>query len=657
MSSSYIIPSNQLRPKPYIQQHPIQRSFRPQLKWFCNRKTRRICNWLIPITFVYLHIQLSPTSRFLPSFRKLHSKNLKCTHWSDVACTLLLWKGEALADIPPKENNEIEATVVISYCGEDEDMNTFTNYINNDINGNITVTNMAIISRCASPFRTSISQNLTDKNNIALLQSQWQHPLLNFMEWLTLHLESSMSKSLPEYYQHEEHVILFLSSGSIGNTDMIRTLDQVVQSTMENKFGCFLQPPDPMSYYHAPLRLRTYAHPETNQTTTGEYNDLGQWLDHLNTSWIFNELVPVCYGNSFAIKSKDLYQNPERFYKVLMAMISDYNTQQHMYHHTHNELVQFMERSMAALFSHRLSEEKIRLLREYKTKVYKGPDYVGALYHSWKEHFWYRLFTGDTLEKHSIDYSKVRLTLVISHCRENMSWIQNKFSSLNNLNIQNVYIYSKCDSPVTSYQNPNAVVIRQPNIGRCDHSYAHWMAGMKEEDNTDNHVVLFFKASRDLYQPGLRYRHIRDVIRIAMEHGFSCEAEHVDTSMYHQTNNLKAFQIATYKGFYIKSSYDNMGEWLKNLDIRLPSPLTPVCYGGNFAVKASQIYSRNALWQKMTTSLERAESIEEGHFAERAWAGILSYPLNLNESAVMESLPSKVGEAYGPYGGAIRLDE
>ena len=68
----------------------------------------------------------------------------------------------------------------------------------------------------------------------------------------------------------------------------------------------------------------------------------------------------------------------------------------------------------------------------------------------------------------------------------------------------------------------------------------------------------------------------------------------------------------------------------------MPGPLTPVCYGGNFAAKASQIYSKKKLWERMATSLSRGDSIEEGHFAERAWAGILSYPLNSNETAIMQ---------------------
>jgi len=89
----------------------------------------------------------------------------------------------------------------------------------------------------------------------------------------------------------------------------------------------------------------------------------------------------------------------------------------------------------------------------------------------------------------------------------------------------------------------------------------------------------------------------------------------------------------------------------------LPRPLTSVCYGGNFAVKASQIYAKKDLLGKMASSLSRGDSIEEGHFAERSWAGILSYPLNSNETAVMQSIPTVYGQPAGGYMGTIHLNE
>ena len=41
-----------------------------------------------------------------------------------------------------------------------------------------------------------------------------------------------------------------------------------------------------------------------------------------------------------------------------------------------------------------------------------------------------------------------------------------------------------------------------------------------------------------------------------------------------------------------------MGEFLDSLRIALPSPITPVCYEGNFVVKASQIYPKRDALEK-----------------------------------------------------------
>ena len=74
--------------------------------------------------------------------------------------------------------------------------------------------------------------------------------------------------------------------------------------------------------------------------------------------------------------------------------------------------------------------------------------------------------------------------------------------------MSNVAIYSKCDSYIEGYNHTiiQSTIIRLPSVGRCDHSYAHWMKQMGNEDATDDHVVLFIKVSRDLCQKGISHR-------------------------------------------------------------------------------------------------------------------------------------------------------
>ena len=252
----------------------------------------------------------------LPKFRKL--QNLKCTHWSDTACTILLWKGEPLADI--SKENEIEVTVAISNCGED--MNLVTTYLK-EKSENVIIKHMTIISRC--PESLPQTQELSSYNIAAP----------NILKWLTASLESATLNSLPEHYKKENHVILFLRPSSLASGQR-RTMDQVVQSAIENRFGCFLQPPKHMSYYHDSNILRLFSSKELNQKKY--YNNFGEWIDNLNLTRIFDGIVPVCYDSSFAITSKDLLENLDFYNSVFKTMQSEYESHQNIEH------VEFMVR-------------------------------------------------------------------------------------------------------------------------------------------------------------------------------------------------------------------------------------------------------------------------------------------------------------------------
>ena len=57
--------------------------------------------------------------------------------------------------------------------------------------------------------------------------------------------------------------------------------------------------------------------------------------------------------------------------------------------------------------------------------------------------------------------------------------------------------------------------------------------------------------------------------------------------------------------------------------------LWPVCYGGLFGATRTAIHrTSKASWEQLRDSLTRGDNIEEGHYAERSWAGLLAAPLN-----------------------------
>ena len=72
------------------------------------------------------------------------------------------------------------------------------------------------------------------------------------------------------------------------------------------------------------------------------------------------------------------------------------------------------------------------------------------------------------------------------------------------------------------------------------------------------------------------------------------------------------------------SAKENFLSWLHAMNISLPEPVSPVCYGGNFAVKVSNILKVRTPLSNMLLSLSRGDNILEGHFAERTWASLLA---------------------------------
>jgi len=88
------------------------------------------------------------------------------------------------------------------------------------------------------------------------------------------------------------------------------------------------------------------------------------------------------------------------------------------------------------------------------------------------------------------------------------------------------------------------------------------------------------------------------------------------------------------------SVYPDLGTWTDSLEIPILQSLTPVCYGGVFAASMHNYTSdRVSVWTRIEENLSRGDNIEEGHFCERIWAGLLSKPLQ--ESAVTSLLNKK----------------
>ena len=169
------------------------------------------------------------------------------------------------------------------------------------------------------------------------------------------------------------------------------------------------------------------------------------------------------------------------------------------------------------------------------------------------------------------------------------------------------------------------------------------MAHVHEQSIHNDEVVFFLKGDGSIRQSA-RPRSLDRMMRIIDERGFACfEEPPSGLSIFHDTVTYAAFTATDNSRFekdtkesFKSPLYNNLEDFAKALNATLHTPLIPVCYGGNFAAKSSQISKRSQeFWASVELSLSRADDIEEALFQERLWAGILSEALSSEESQIL----------------------
>ena len=153
-----------------------------------------------------------------------------------------------------------------------------------------------------------------------------------------------------------------------------------------------------------------------------------------------------------------------------------------------------------------------------------------------------------------------------------------------------------------------------------------------------------------------------DVSQQALTTGFGCFYEGYSKwrhSVWHDSAHLQQFELAVYEGDEAtreanahahRTTFNNdqftatrrpLGRWLSQsgilrddeLSTLRSEPLWPVCFGGNFAVRAANVRRvRHKGWLSLQTTLQRGDNIEEGHYAERLWAALLAPTLPTEEA-------------------------
>ena len=241
-------------------------------------------------------------------------------------------------------------------------------------------------------------------------------------------------------------------------------------------------------------------------------------------------------------------------------------------------------------------------------------------------------------------HQKVKIAfVVVAYCKGNLSWLERELSELH---VTNVYIYSKCGYEVQGFpMSPKVKVQVLPNVGRCDHTYAYFLANDLPRTLTLADGAIFFtKDNEEVHQKGVghfKLVDLTDALKKSIKLRFQCTASipnvvpGLTTSQYHLTSLLREFRISTYtaKAYELDrksnftSVHKNFGAWFDSLQltVKLPQPVTPVCYGGSFIARSASLYKISKKeWGRVAAALSRTDNNQEGHFMERTWAGLFS---------------------------------
>eukprot|EP00928_Gymnodinium_smaydae_P085373 TRINITY_DN6876_c0_g2_i2.p1 TRINITY_DN6876_c0_g2~~TRINITY_DN6876_c0_g2_i2.p1 ORF type:complete len:150 (-),score=11.28 TRINITY_DN6876_c0_g2_i2:147-596(-) len=102
--------------------------------------------------------------------------------------------------------------------------------------------------------------------------------------------------------------------------------------------------------------------------------------------------------------------------------------------------------------------------------------------------------------------------------------------------------------------------------------------------------------------------------------GFACRIVDEETSTFTDFHALGEFAL---KPKHIDASpYENLHRWWTALNISMPSVMS-ACYGAFFAARPERICNGHP-WDAIIASLSsRGNHVEEAHFMERTWSGLL----------------------------------
>lgn len=242
---------------------------------------------------------------------------------------------------------------------------------------------------------------------------------------------------------------------------------------------------------------------------------------------------------------------------------------------------------------------------------------------------------------------KTKIHMVISHCNANLNWISDFTKGFN---ISSIHVVTKCGKEVEGAPI-SATIEKIPNVGRCDHTYAHYITTImdqkvKKGEESDS-IIVFLKddmSPANIKKIGREWSGLDAMIRTALsENGFACGSFSLDKniSAYAYRDQLFGYRIRWYNpklhaakgyngtGSEFRGKFTNVGEFYNSIPGHQTLPkFVQTCFGGVFAASVPSVMKRDmAFWAHIERVLSRGDNIEEGHYAERTWASFFAKPL------------------------------
>jgi hypothetical protein len=191
-------------------------------------------------------------------------------------------------------------------------------------------------------------------------------------------------------------------------------------------------------------------------------------------------------------------------------------------------------------------EEEIRYNRNSSFEIVKLPSKAP---HPDANLIFGNLWSGGARKKLVPNQPNLAVSIVVSHCRGDLSWLKDYLSDAI---IQNVTVVSKCDIvPDSSHLPEGTTLMTLPNMGRVDQTMAYWMAEViprQSKVDSDDEIVFFLKDNLIRHPPRLR-RGITELLDITAVNGFTCLQKPPSAqSQFHQTDALSHFNMSYYWG-------------------------------------------------------------------------------------------------------------